>query len=133
MKLRMDEWARAAQAALEDAKVLVESVPDEHTRGLTKANLDRQVQEFGEGTRQLDTLLAEGAAEGLTGHHQYEEICADIRAEQLQMAEAVKQLCELSRTLFGDEDTTAGGPEPFRRQAPLPVSWLARKASSLSI
>ena len=111
LQAAMDEWERAAQAALEDAKVLIEMAPDEQTRGLVKETLDQQIQEFSEGTRQLDTLLAEGAAEGLAGQAQYEEICAEIRAEQLQMARAVKQLCDLSRVLFGDEDTAASGPE----------------------
>jgi len=43
LQAAMDEWARAAQAALEDARVLIEMVPDEDTRGLVKATLDRQV------------------------------------------------------------------------------------------
>ncbi|MEI7747414.1 MAG: hypothetical protein WCJ28_07725, partial [Actinomycetota bacterium] len=122
LQAAMDKWERTAQAALEDAKVLVEMAPDEQTRGLVKETLDQQIQEFSEGTRQLDALLAEGAAEGLAGHAQYEEICTEIRAEQLQMARAVKQLCDLSRVLFGDEDTAASGQESVSSQASSPVS-----------
>ena len=77
LQATVDEWARAAQAALEDARVLMEMVPNEDTRGLAKVNLDRQVQEFSEGTRQLDALLAEVAAKGLAGHRLYEEVCTD--------------------------------------------------------
>jgi hypothetical protein len=115
------EWARAARAALEDAQVLVEEEPDEDSRDLTKATLDHQIQGFGEGTRQLDALLAEGAAEGLAGHPLYEEICANIRTEQLQMAEAVKRLCELRRR-FGDGEAAGEDPEELRRKTTLPVS-----------
>jgi len=91
-QVAVTDWAREARAALEDAQVLVEEEPDEDTRDLTKANLIRQIQGFGEATRQLDAMLAEGAAEGLGGHHLYEEICANIRSLQLTMAEAVKRL-----------------------------------------
>ena len=59
-------------------------------------------------------MLAEGAAEGLTGHHLYEEVCADIRTGQLRMAEAVKRLCELRERSFGDREATGEDPEELR-------------------
>ena len=37
------DWSREAKAALEDAQVLLEEVPDEDTRGLTRTSLDRQI------------------------------------------------------------------------------------------
>jgi hypothetical protein len=49
------------------------------------------------------------------------------------MARAVKQLCDLSRVLFGDEDAAASGQESVSSQASSPVSWMTRRVSSLSI
>ena len=127
------DWAREARVALEDAQVLVEEEPDEDARDLTKVSLIRQIQGFGEATRQLDAMLAEGAAEGLGGHHLYEEICANIRSLQLDMAKAVKRLCELKGRRFGDGGAETEDPEVLSRSVSLPVSWLSRRTSSLSI
>ena len=44
------------------------------------------------------------------------------------MAKAVKWLCEMRSGLDDEEE-----PEELRRQTSIPVSWLAKRASSLSI
>jgi len=68
----------------------------------------------------------------LAGQNLYEEICTEMRTEQLHMTEAVKPLCDIRAKLLAASPKAAQAASPGRQES-LPASWLSRRISSLSV